>query len=477
MPQEVTPIRSAAQLSLREDEIKERLNELDREHRGQPFPQQVRDEWNFLNNERDEIKRTQAEQRVREQRLREIVVSGDDRYMEHTTPEPRRDDVSVGSRSIRRSAGLRAIDKHRDQLSPAAGDRLDAHVRSGDPIGLDGAYLDAVGADEYLSAFTKMVADPQSGHLRFSPHEVDAVRRVSQVESERALSVGTGSAGGFAIPFALDPSIILANSGVLNPFRAVSRVETVPVGEWRGVASDGVVASYQAEAAEMSDASPVLVQPTIVAKRGSAFVPFSVEVGQDWGNLVAELSRLIGDARDVVDATKMLTGTGTNEPGGVLNIGGTGGLTTTQRVLTAGVATFAVGDSWLLKGQMPPRFIPGASVLAAPKTFDTIYRFTGGNATEPPIIFDRQAGPCFGVPKYELSTMVSTTTTGSRIMLAGDFKTGFTITDVLGMNLEIIPHLFGAANRFPTGQRGVVCWWRTGSGVTAANALRCLEVQ
>jgi len=66
-------------------------------------------------------------------------------------------------------------------------------------------------------------------------------------------------------------------------------------------------------------------------------------------------------------------------------------------------------------------------------------------------------------PVYELSTMVSTTTTASRIMLAGDFKTGFVIGDRLGFHLELAPMLFGPTNRYPTGQRGLLSIWRTGS--------------
>ena len=69
-------------------------------------------------------------------------------------------------------------------------------------------YLDAVGDPAYNTAFGKMVMDPMSGHLRFTTQEVEAVRKVSTVESERAMSIGTGSAGGFAIPFVLDPSIL-----------------------------------------------------------------------------------------------------------------------------------------------------------------------------------------------------------------------------------------------------------------------------
>ncbi len=40
-------------------------------------------------------------------------------------------------------------------------------------------------------------------------------------------------------------------------------------------------------------------------------------------------------------------------------------------------------------------------------------------------------------------------------MVGGDLKTGYRIVDRIGSAIEIIPHLFGAAQgQFPTGQRG-----------------------
>jgi HK97 family phage major capsid protein len=72
--------------------------------------------------------------------------------------------------------------------------------------------------------------------------------------------------------------------------------------------------------------------------------------------------------------------------------------------------------------------------------------------------------------------MVSTTTTGSRIMIVGDFKAGFVIGDRVGFTLELVPHLFGATNRFPNDQRGLLAIWRTGRAVAVPNGLRYLEV-
>ncbi len=383
-------------------------------------------------------------------------------------------DGAAATSSGDRSKGLRAIERNSNVISTEGADRLDKLLRTDDPNGVAARYLDAVGDPAYNSGFGKVLMDPVHGHLRHTPEEVAAFRRVTTVEAEqRALGVTTGSAGGFALPIAIDPSILLSSNGVLNPIRQLSTVETISTNEWRGVSSDGVTASFAAEATETTDNSPTLVQPTIITRKAQCFVPFSIEVGEDWGSLQQELARLFSDAKDVLEATVFLTGVAaSNQPIGIL--GSTGGLTTTQRVQTAVAATFAVGDPWLLKAGLPARFTGNASVVANPAILDKVFRFTGGNSAEPPIMPTRE-GPCFGKPAYELSTMVSTTTTGSKIMLAGDFKAGYRIADRIGGQVEIIPHLFGAAQR-PTGQRGAYFYFRVGAAPQVLNALRYLEV-
>jgi HK97 family phage major capsid protein len=60
------------------------------------------------------------------------------------------------------------------------------------------------------------------------------------------------------------------------------------------------------------------------------------------------------------------------------------------------------------------------------------------------------------------------------VLLYGDFQ-HFVIADRIGTTVEFIPQLFGA-NRRPTGQRGVLMWFRTGSDSVADNAFRVLNV-
>ena len=75
-----------------------------------------------------------------------------------------------------------------------------------------------------------------------------------------------------------------------------------------------------------------------------------------------------------------------------------------------------------------------------------------------------------GKPAYESSVMTSALTAGSKILIFGDFRY-FLIVDRIGMNLDLIPHLFGASNR-PTGQRGLYAFWRNSCKVLDINAFR-----
>src|SRR5207244_2960009 len=76
-------------------------------------------------------------------------------------------------------------------------------------------------------------------------------------------------------------------------------------------------------------------------------------------------------------------------------------------------------------------------------------------------------------PLYEVSDMTADmATASSRYLLYGDFSQ-FLICDRIGSTLEIVQNLVGAAFR-PTGQRGALLWFRTGSAVLVPAAFRVL---
>jgi HK97 family phage major capsid protein len=427
------------------------------------------DKFNALNAKLDDIDEALEQRQRREERVRAISQRPENREAGSQEGGSRRrdedEDAPVHLRMSRDQA-FRTIERYAGKQY--ADDRIDKVVRT-DPSGWAARYIAAIGDPAYATAFHKLLADPQLGHLRFGPRELEAFRLVSAVQAEqRALTTTTT---GIPIPYELDPTVMISGSGALNPIRQIARVETVSEGTVKFATSAEVSAGYAAEPTEASDNTPAMLQPTITAAPGQAFVPFSYESGQDWSTLVDNLSRLLLDGRDVLDATQFLTGTGSNAPGGILNIGGTGGLTTTQRVLSAGAGAVAIGDVYALKQAEPARFFANATFAVHPTRLDAIYRLVAaGSTTEPQIMADGRNGPLLGKPVVEWSTMTTAIATGSKWALFGDFRQ-FLIADRLGATVKLIPDLFGASLR-PTGQSGLYLFWRTGTGALVPNAFR-----
>lgn len=129
---------------------------------------------------------------------------------------------------------------------------------------------------------------------------------------------------------------------------------------------------------------------------------------------------------------------------------------------------------YALQNALPPRFQAGAQWCANLGILNVLRQMETNNGSlkfpalqdNPPMLLGRTAN--------ELSNMVATTSTGSKIALYGDFANGFVIADRIGSTLELVPHLFGT-NRRPTGQRSALLWFRTGADVVVPNAFRLLN--
>lgn len=378
-----------------------------------------------------------------------------------------------------RDGAMRTIERHvKDgDLTAKAADRVDGVLRGGDAgLGLDAAYIEAAGSPHYATAFHKLLRYGDGAVLRMTGEEQTAVQKVNSAEQLRtALTVGSGAGGGFAVPIGVDPTINLSSNGAINPIRALADVRTMSTRELRLVTSDGTTAQYQGESVEAVDNSPVLAQPVLIAQRCTSFTPFSFELDQDWTSVAAELTQLVADAKDVLEATKFLlgAGSGSSESVGGLTVGTSGALTTTQRVTSGGAGAVAIADIYALRQAISStRFAATATWAMNPTRLDAVYRLTpSGSTTEPQAMTDR-AGPLLGRPTAEWSTMATAVTTGSKWALYGDFKQGYVIGDRLGMTMEIVPHLFGGTNRYPTGQRGAYAIWRNDGRCKSVNALR-----
>jgi HK97 family phage major capsid protein len=454
-----------ADLEARAREITARLRAIDEEAGDEPLAGEIRTEWESLTAEHDTIREKNA-------RLEQIRAGANNPSAQEAAQfgQPGLATRTTDGGSVQDQA-LRSIEANESELSPEAGDRIERLVRR-DKYGLDAGYIAAVAAPAYEQAFSRMLSGSPVASFEMSPEEVEAVRAVRRAQELRSLSIGggspVGSEGGFAVPFALDPTIIATSDGSVNPLRSIARVQTILSNEWRGVSSDGITLDYEGEADEADDDSPTLAQPTVTANRVSAFIPFTFEVDQDWNSMRSEMAKLISDGKDDLESAAFTSGTGIGQPEGIVAALAGGA----SIVSTAAVGTFAAADIYALLEALPPRFRPRAAFLANLSILNVIAQEeTTNGARLFPSIDD---GQLLRKRAYEASAMDGTTTPGDQILLAGDFR-HYLIVDRIGMSVEVIPHLFGAAGR-PTGQRGIYAFWRNGAAVLASEAFRLLEV-
>lgn len=341
--------------------------------------------------------------------------------------------------------------------------------RTDDPQGTLAKRILATGTPAYRSAFQKVAG----GHA----HMLDSNERQALA---RAQSL-TNSEGGFAIPFTLDPTIIMTNDGAANPFRQVSRVETIVTDSWNGVSSAGVTGGYAAESSEVGDDAATLAQPSIDVERWDVFVPFSFEIGQDWANLEGDVRMMVNERRDEFDVVAFTSGSGTDEPTGIITaLDGSG-----AEVSPATGETFAVADVYAVEAGLAPRYrrtSQQASWMYALPTMHTIRQFASDDGHA---LLERigagSPSELLGYRAYENSALGSTSdidaaaTEDNHILVLGDWR-NYIIVDRAGLNMELVPHLFATANNRPSGQRGFLAWGRTGAGCVNTNAFSVLNV-
>ncbi len=102
-----------------------------------------------------------------------------------------------------------------------------------------------------------------------------------------------------------------------------------------------------------------------------------------------------------------------------------------------------------------------------------------GSTTKPQLIPGSIDAPFLGGPVYNWSTMSTAQTvcvTGERVVIGGDFKAAVTVADRIGMTVEEIQNALDATTGYPTGQRILFAYWRSGCVVRDVNKLRYLEI-
>ena len=349
------------------------------------------------------------------------------------------------------------------------GRNLLTEVIEGDNDPAASAFVLAATDPAYRSGFSHVLKDPVRGHLLWSPQEREAYARV---ESARTALSLTDAAGGYLVPFTLDPLINLTNAGARNSFRQIARVVQTATNNWNGVSSAGVTAEWLAEGAVAADASPAFGRVTIAVHKAAAWIFGSYEVLQDT-NIGAQLPELIADARANLENVAFATGSGSGAPKGIV----TGVYATTgSRLASTTGSTFGLVDVYATQQELPararngrkPAMVANVAIINKMRQFDT-----AGGASYWTDLGKGQPASVLGLPLYESSGMVAATTTGSKCVVTGDFDK-FQIVDRLGTTLVYDPIIKDATTARPTGQGGWFAYWRTGSDVLDPSVFRVL---
>ena len=294
-----------------------------------------------------------------------------------------------------------------------------------------------------------------------------------KVALERAMSL-TDNAGGYLIPFQLDPAVIITSDGTRNDIRNAARVVVATGDTWNGVSAGATSWSFDAEAAEVSDDASTFAQPSIPVHMARGFVPISIEAFQDEQNVAQEVGRLLAFGKEELEATVFATGTGSGEPTGIVTA-----LNGAAPPVIAATTnnSFGFEDVYLLEESLPARYRPRASWLAANAIYNDIRQFDtqGGaqlweriGADRPPLLLGR--------PALEAEAMDSAIATGDDYVLCfGDFS-NYVIADRIGTTIELVQHLFSTGSGRPTGQRGWFAYYRVGADSVNDGGFKLLRV-
>jgi HK97 family phage major capsid protein len=415
----------------------------------------------------EEARRVGVELSKLEARAREV-----DRIRSNTYREVKGMPTASNDPSV--DAALRGLDHIEEHFQAS-----DAQVRAERLVREDSAfarYVEVHSRDAYRTAFSKIMT---MGDAQASVMMSDLERQAmsDSFYARAGLAEGANTTGGYAVPVALDPTLILSDQENLNPFLQLGRVVDVQTNVWHGVSSSGVTWSFDTEGSEVSDDTPgPLSQPSVTVSMARGWIPFSIEVQQDWQGFDNEMARLLSAGYDELLLSKFTSGSGSGEPRGLLTALDAN---TNVEVVSTTDGAFGVEDIYKTWESLPSKFRRRASWMMSTSIMDKVRQF--GNTTAwhaqtvqlpagaVDAIFDRPVYTNAYFPDF------SSTTGAVNRLVVGDFSQ-FVIARRAGMSLELVPHLL-SGNQRPLGQRGYFAWARVGANVVLDNAFRLEQNQ
>jgi HK97 family phage major capsid protein len=463
-------------------ELRERLSDLDAQilalSERDALTEAEEEKWDELCAERDTI--VPEFQKLEERAARVDEIKRKTYRQIRGLPDPKSRVEELWGEDVRkmdwRTArdGALSILEDREQnymLNTHQGDALSTRVRSATESDLARRII-ITENEHYRSAWFKLMT--RGTNVVLNPAEQVAMLRY---EEYRAQSEGTTTAGGFAIPVFIDPSVILTDQETDNPFLTLARQEQVNTNAWKGVSAAGVSWSFDAEAATVSDDSITIAQPSVTVFTARGFIPYSLEIGEDWPGFQAEMARLLSLGYDELLIDKFSRGSGSGEPRGILTALDAN---TNVEVVSTTDGAFGFEDIYKVWKSLPQKYRRRASWMMSVDINNRIRQFGASNvyhaatvalpAGAAEVLFNRAVYESPYFPDFTGTTGVENR------LVVGDFS-NYVIARRSGMNVELVPQLFDVTNNRPTGQRGWFAYARIGGNSVNDLAFRLLQNQ
>jgi HK97 family phage major capsid protein len=356
-------------------------------------------------------------------------------------------------------------------MNPNQVDLIDRRVRSATHSDLARRII-VTENDHYRSAFHKLMTRGTQTFLTD-----DERLAMMRYEEYRAQSEGTTTAGGYAVPVFIDPSVILTDQETDNPFLRLARQVDVTTNAWKGVSAAGVSWSFDAEGAAVSDDSITIAQPSVTVFMARGFIPYSIEIGEDWPGFQGEMARLLGEGYDELLLQKFTTGNGTTEPRGLLTALDANAA---DEVVSTTDGSFGADDIYKAWKSLPQKYRRKASWMMSVDVNNRIRQMGNGNnfGNATVNLMAGAADTIFGRPVYEnpyFPDFTGTTGAENRLVV-GDFS-NYVVARRSGMNVELVPQLFDVTNNRPTGSRGWFAYARIGGNSVNDAGFRLLQNQ
>jgi HK97 family phage major capsid protein len=379
-------------------------------------------------------------------------------------------DLRTASRVEVRDRALKVLESEGRHLAPFQQDHVDRLLRT-HSIDCDGSVIAKMllvtETEAYRSGFQKAITQERPA---FTADETRALNEY------RVANEGTGSSGGFGLPVLIDPTVILSSGALEAPLLGISRMITITTDQWKGVSAPGVVWHYDVESAVVADGSVTMTQPAITVYKADAFIPYTVEVGQDYPGFADEMSKLMAQGYIDLLAANTCSGSGSSQPTGIFTA--MAGTTSPAHIVVTTAGTLSATDVRKAWSTLPERFRPRATWVMNP-TVEAQVRAFGNNLALSDFTVNLLANGTSvltGRPVVvtDYAPAFTGTTGAANIAVVGDFGQ-FYIVQRAGMSVELVPHLFDPTSGRPIAERGWFAFARHGYSPVNTNAFRIIS--